>query len=167
MHPHVCTCHYVRTLGGVPRVFAEYLDGGSLRDWIDDGRLYRGGSRRVLGRVLDISIQTAWGLRHAHERGVVHQDVKPANIVLNSRGTARVTDFGLARTARGRGGATGPGAPPDTTVLVTVGGMTPAYASPEPRVRAGPGGRSRGRPCHRGAGAISPGTPSRPGGRPC
>lgn len=131
LHPHVCTCHYVRTLGGVPRVFAEYLDGGSLRDWIDDGRLYRGGSRRVLGRVLDIAIQTAWGLRHAHERGVVHQDVKPANIVLDSRGTARVTDFGLARTARGRGGATGPLAPPDTTVLVTVGGMTPAYASPE------------------------------------
>ncbi|MEU6533216.1 serine/threonine-protein kinase [Streptomyces sp. NPDC046928] len=131
LHPHVCTCHYVRTLGGVPRVFAEYLDGGSLRDWIDDGRLYRGGSRKVLARVLDIAIQTAWGLRHAHERGVVHQDVKPANIVLDSGGTARVTDFGLARTARGRGGTTGPGAPPDPAVLVTVGGMTPAYASPE------------------------------------
>lgn len=131
LHPHVCTCHYVRSLGGVPRVFAEYLDGGSLRDWIDDGRLYRGGSRRVLARVLDIAIQTAWGLRHAHERGVIHQDVKPANIVLDSGGTARVTDFGLARTARGRGGTTGPGSPPDATVLVTVGGMTPAYASPE------------------------------------
>ncbi|MFE4580973.1 serine/threonine-protein kinase [Streptomyces chartreusis] len=138
LHPHVCNCYYVRTLGGVPRVFTEYLDGGSLRDWIDDRRLYRGSSRKVLARVLDIAIQTAWGLEHSHSNGVVHQDVKPANVILDAEGTARVTDFGLARTQRGQGGgagsrpgAPGPGAPRDPTLLVTVGGMTPAYASPE------------------------------------
>ncbi|MFJ2001108.1 protein kinase domain-containing protein [Streptomyces chartreusis] len=138
LHPHVCNCYYVRTLGGVPRVFTEYLDGGSLRDWIDDRRLYRGSSRKVLARVLDIAIQTAWGLEHSHSNGVVHQDVKPANVILDAEGTARVTDFGLARTQRGQGGGAGsrpgapePGAPRDPTLLVTVGGMTPAYASPE------------------------------------
>ena len=137
LHPHVCNCYYVRTLGGVPRVFTEYLDGGSLRDWIDDRRLYRGSSRKVLARVLDIAIQTAWGLEHSHRHGVVHQDVKPANVILDSEGTARVTDFGLARTGRGRAGPwpamAGPGAPASqaATLLVTVGGLTPAYASPE------------------------------------
>ncbi|WP_053198011.1 protein kinase domain-containing protein [Streptomyces viridochromogenes] len=137
LHPHVCNCYYVRTLGGVPRVFTEYLYGGSLRDWIDDRRLYRGSSRKVLARVLDIAIQMAWGLEHSHRHGVVHQDVKPANVILDTEGTARVTDFGLART--GRGGAVpwpavpGPGAPASqaSTLLVTVGGLTPAYASPE------------------------------------
>ncbi|WP_455359445.1 protein kinase domain-containing protein [Streptomyces sp. SYSU K21746] len=141
LHPHVCSCYYVRTLGGVPRVFTEYLDGGSLRDWIDDRRLYRGTSRKVLARVLDIAIQMAWGLEHSHSHGVVHQDVKPANVILDHAGTARVTDFGLARTQRGAAGPRPAPAPtqdtpqaagPETsTVLVTMGGMTPAYASPE------------------------------------
>jgi WD40 repeat protein/serine/threonine protein kinase len=135
LHPHVCSCYYVRTLGGVPRVFTEYLDGGSLRDWIDDRRLYRGTSRRVLARVLDIAVQMAWGLEHSHSHGVVHQDIKPANVILDNKGNARVTDFGLARTRRGGDGPwpadSEPTGPELSTLLVTVGGMTPAYASPE------------------------------------
>lgn len=130
-HPHVCGCHYVRLLGGVPRVFAEYVDGGSLRAWIDEWRLYRGVPDEVLPRVLDVAIQVAWGLAYAHRRGVVHQDVKPGNVLLGSDGTAKITDFGLAR-ARHFGSAE----PPPTglqaaTALLTHGGMTPAYASPE------------------------------------
>ena len=39
LHPHTVSCHYVRTLGGIPRVFAEYVEGGSLKDWIAEGRL--------------------------------------------------------------------------------------------------------------------------------
>ncbi|MDT3442754.1 protein kinase domain-containing protein [Pseudofrankia sp. BMG5.37] len=131
VHPHLCACHYVRTLGGIPRVFAEYVDGGSLRDWIDDGRLYHGGAAESLGRVLDVAVQAAWGVEHAHGRGVVHQDLKPANILLDSEGTAKVTDFGLARSKGLAGGPRPSPAGVAATVLVTSGGLSPAYASPE------------------------------------
>lgn len=46
---------------------------------------------------LDIAIQMAWGLQHAHDQGLVHQDVKPANVLMTPDGTAKVTDFGLAK----------------------------------------------------------------------
>ena len=39
LHPHTVSCHYVRILGGIPRVFAEYVEGGSLKDWLDQGKL--------------------------------------------------------------------------------------------------------------------------------
>lgn len=46
LHPNVCACHYVRVIDGVPRVFAEYVEGGSLAEWIGEGQLYAG----TLGR---------------------------------------------------------------------------------------------------------------------
>lgn len=98
LHPHVCACYYVRVLGGVPRVFAEYVSGGSLQDWVRDGRLYEGGGAAVSGRILDVAVQVARGLEHAHSRGLVHLDVKPANVLLDESGTAKITDFGLARS---------------------------------------------------------------------
>ncbi|MEV4003523.1 serine/threonine-protein kinase [Actinomadura sp. NPDC049753] len=134
LHPNICTCHYVQTLGAVPRVFAEFVDGGSLRQWIRGGRLYEGGPRAALERILDVAIQTAWGLAHAHRLGVVHQDVKPANVLLDSAGNAKVSDFGLARAGElmaGRSSAE----PGDGTLLVTTGGLSPAYASPEQAAR--------------------------------
>ncbi|MEV5827049.1 protein kinase [Spirillospora sp. NPDC052242] len=134
LHPNVCTCHYVRTVDGVPLVFAEYLPGGSLAGRIADRSLYAG--ERALDGVLDIAVQIAWGLDHAHRSGLVHQDVKPANVLLDGDGAVKLTDFGLARAftappsevpVRGaRDHGTG-----ETSVLVTTGGMTPAYASPE------------------------------------
>ncbi|XVQ15804.1 protein kinase domain-containing protein [Spirillospora sp. CA-255316] len=131
LHPHVCTCHYVRTLGGVPRVFAEYVAGGSLRDRIADRRLYAGGPDEVMARIMDMAIQIAWGLEHAHGRGLVHRDVKPANVLVDDAGTAKITDFGPARV-RAASAGTGPGVPSGASVPVTgSGGMTPAYASPE------------------------------------
>lgn len=128
LHPNVCACHYVRTLGDVPRIFAEYVEGGSLREWIDDRRLYVGGRQEVQARILDTAIQVARGLAHAHDRGLVHQDVKPANVLLDGAGTAKVTDFGLARA---RSVTAAPDGSPGVSVLVSGGGLTPAYASPE------------------------------------
>ncbi|MFB6901059.1 WD40 repeat domain-containing serine/threonine protein kinase [Streptomyces hydrogenans] len=133
LHPNVCACHYVRVIEGVPRVFAEYVDGGSLAEWIRDGRLYAGDAREALARVLDVAAQMARGLEHAHDKGLVHQDVKPANVLLDGAGTAKITDFGLARSGRAMppaGSAVLDGAR-EASVLVPTGGMTLAYASPE------------------------------------
>ncbi|MFE9356275.1 protein kinase [Streptomyces olivaceoviridis] len=125
LHPHTVNCVYVRTVDGLPRVFAEWVDGGSLAEAVSGGRLYAGGPRATLGRLLDVSVQTAWGLRHAHGSELVHQDVKPANVLLDPDGTAKVTDFGLA--AARSVAEDGPTGPPG----VTYRGMTPAYCSPE------------------------------------
>ena len=131
LHPHVVACAYVRRMDGLPRVFAEWVDGGSLADSIATGRLYAGERDAVLARIFDIAIQFAWGLAHAHASGLIHQDVKPANLMLTADNTAKVTDFGLAK-AREAAGET-----PDVTsttgrsVLAGYGGLTPAYCSPE------------------------------------
>ncbi|WP_280365629.1 WD40 repeat domain-containing serine/threonine protein kinase [Nocardia wallacei] len=127
LHPNTVSCSYVRRLAGVPRVFAEWVDGGSLADTVRTGRLYRG--ERSPARLLDIAIQFAWGLEHAHRHGLIHQDVKPANVMLASDGTVKVTDFGLAK-ARAAAGERPP-AHPAATMIAGFGGMTPAYCSPE------------------------------------
>ena len=129
LHPHVVSCHYVRTLGGIPRVFAEYVEGGSLADWIRTRKLYEGGHKEALERILDIAIQMAWGLEYAHEQGLIHQDVKPANVMITLDGLAEVTDFGLARARATAGEHAEIGS--NKSVLASVGGRTPAYASPE------------------------------------
>jgi WD40 repeat protein len=146
LHPHLTTCHYVRRLGGVPRVFAEYVAGGSLAEWIRSRKLYAGGPTRALERILDLAIQFAWGLQHAHEQGLVHRDVKPGNVLLTSDGIAKVTDFGMARARplaaarveaeRGVVGSPSAsvhaaGSDQNTTILVSAGGLTPAFCSPE------------------------------------
>jgi WD40 repeat protein/serine/threonine protein kinase len=130
LHPHTVACVYVRTLDGLPRVFAEWVDGGSLAEVVRDGRLYRGGPAAALPRILDLAVQFARGLGHAHDCGLVHQDVKPANAMLTADGTLKVTDFGLAgaRAAAGEGAGD---RPPGASLLAGYAGMTPAYCSPE------------------------------------
>ncbi|MFH1113488.1 MAG: protein kinase [Pseudomonadota bacterium] len=108
LHPHIVSCYYVRDLGGIPRLFAEYVEGGSLETWIrgdakdehqeheKEKKLYEGGQDKALERILDIAVQFAWGLHYAHEQGLVHQDVKPGNVMMTPDGIAKVTDFGLA-----------------------------------------------------------------------
>ncbi|MFE1959697.1 protein kinase [Streptomyces sp. NPDC059479] len=135
LHPHVCSCYYVRVLDSAPRVFVEYVPGGSLHDWIRNRELYRGDRHGVLARILDLAIQFAWGLEHAHSRNLVHQDVKPQNVLVEAVGqgtvTAKVTDFGLARARAVALVAAGDDTAPDVSVPVTAGGMTLRYASPE------------------------------------
>jgi len=129
LHPNVVTCYYVRLIDGIPGIFEEYVDGGSLAEWIDTGRLYEMRQSEAVERVLDIAIQAAWGLHFAHQHGVVHQDVKPANVLLTSDGIAKITDFGVARARAAQPEATT--AAPGVDLIVTSGGLTPAYCSPE------------------------------------
>ncbi len=127
LHPYIASCYYVRTLGGVPRLFAECVEGGSLESWIESRRLYEGGKEKALERILDIAIQFAWGLGYAHEQGLVHQDVKPHNVLMTPDGIARVTDFGLAKARV----VAGQERQEQGSPFVSAGGYTPAYCSPE------------------------------------
>lgn len=97
-HPNVVNCVYVRRIDEHPCAFAEWVDGGSLAELLRERRLYEGDDSG-LARLLDLAVQTAWGIHHAHEAGLVHQDVKPANVMVDvdDGWTAKVTDFGIAR----------------------------------------------------------------------
>ena len=91
VHEHVVAVHAVDDTG-VPYLVMEYVRGRSLQDRLDrQGPL-------AIPEILRIGMQAASGLAAAHAQGLVHRDVKPANILLeNGVERARLTDFGLAR----------------------------------------------------------------------
>ena len=132
-HPHIITCYYVRNIDGFPHTFAELALGGSLENWIlgENFDLYQGDQDTILERMLDIAIQFAWGLAYAHERGLVHQDVKPQNALMTPEGVLKVTDFGLAKAKTARD----VGQVDHEDILVSGGAMTVAYRSPEQAAR--------------------------------
>jgi serine/threonine-protein kinase len=76
---------------GIPYLVLEYLGGGSLRSLLDTGRLLSPQQAAAIGA------QAAHGLAYAHRRGLVHRDVKPANLLFDDDGRLLVADFGLAR----------------------------------------------------------------------
>ena len=127
LHPNIVTCYYVRNIGGIPRIFSEYIQSGSLKDWISTLKLYSKGKNESLETILDIAIQVAWGLDYSHKKKVIHQDVKPSNILINENKVAKVTDFGVSRAR----GITGSYASNQETIFAPFGGMTPEYCSPE------------------------------------
>lgn len=129
LHPNIVTCYYVKASHPVPHIVAEYVDGGSLHDWVISGRLYEDGPSIAIERILDISIQVARGLAYAHEQRVVHQDVKPSNVMMTTDGEAKICDFGLARLKPSRSCPLT--SHPQKTLLVSVGGLSPLYCSPE------------------------------------
>jgi len=103
-HPHIVAIHAVATRADLVFFVMEYVDGGTLGD-----RLRRDGAL-VRDEALRIVQETAWGLAHAHARGVVHRDVKPDNILLETGSDrALVTDFGIARASETTDPALGAG----------------------------------------------------------
>jgi WD40 repeat protein len=130
LHPHITSCYYVRTIEDIPHIFVEFMAGGSLEDWIQQKhyKLYEGDQQQVLQRILDIAIQFAWGLAYAHECSLVHQDVKPLNVLMTPQGVVKVTDFGLAKARAKAGESTGKA---DSHALVSGSLHTVAYRSPE------------------------------------
>jgi serine/threonine protein kinase/lipopolysaccharide biosynthesis regulator YciM len=135
-HPNLVPCRFFRTVGDEVLIFAEYVSGGSLKNWIDSRKLYEDGAEKALARILDTAIQFAWGLHCVHELGLVHQDVKPANVMMEEDGQVavqglkvRVTDYGLARARVASGERHVPEL--GRSILVSSSGYTPAYCSPE------------------------------------
>lgn len=129
LHPHIVTCYYVRTVENIPLLFTEYVDGDSLHDRIRHGTLYQGGGQQSLQRILDIAIQSAWGLHYIHEQNTIHGSIRPSNVLLNALGLAKVTDLGMNHGAMIAASLENSGQ--HHLDLEGNGAMTPAYCSPE------------------------------------
>ena len=133
LHPNIVSCYYVREIDGVPAIFSEWMENGDLEHHIQKGTLYDGTEEELQVRLLDIAIQYARGLHYAHEQGLIHQDVKPANLLLTNDWQAKAADFGLANARAQLTVLEG-----DLTQLdagqslnAAAGGYTPAYCSME------------------------------------
>ena len=112
-HPNICTVYEFDEADETTFISMAYIEGKSLKDKIEAGPI-------ALEEALRIAEQTAEGLQEAHKKGVVHRDIKSANIMVTERDQAKIMDFGLARKTEG--------------TLITQEGTTMgtvAYMSPE------------------------------------
>jgi eukaryotic-like serine/threonine-protein kinase len=112
-HPNICVIHEVGESEDRPYIAMEYVEGETLRDRVKKGPM-------KTEEALDIVSQIAAGLGEAHAKGIIHRDIKSANIMITTKGRAKVMDFGLAKL---RGGSS------LTRTQTTLG--TVAYMSPE------------------------------------
>jgi eukaryotic-like serine/threonine-protein kinase len=112
-HPNICVVHEIDEADGRLFMAMEYIEGESLKD-----RIVRGPLR--IDEALDVAVQIAQGLDAAHRKSVVHRDVKPANVMIETGGLVKIMDFGLAKMS---------GRSKLTKVGTTLG--TTAYMSPE------------------------------------
>jgi len=112
-HPNICTIHEINEEEGKSFIAMEYVKGQSLKERIGQAPL-------GIDEVLDISLQVAEGLEEAHKKGIIHRDIKSANIMITEKGQAKVMDFGLAKVK-------------GSTILTREGTTlgTVAYMSPE------------------------------------
>jgi len=131
-HPHICVIHDIDEAEGQHFIAMEFLEGQTLRHRLLSKRL---GTEEML----DLGIQIASGLDAAHSKGILHRDVKPANIFVTESGHAKILDFGLAKLLPQRmpasEGAGTADVPTETAAeLLTSPGTavgTVAYMSPE------------------------------------
>ena len=128
-HPNICTVYDVGEHDGQPFIVMALLEGQTLRD-----RLSR---KLSIDDALSLGLQIVDGLAAAHAKGIIHRDVKPANIFVTSRGEVKILDFGLARALEPAAHSGASGAGEETTrarLDLTRPGEalgTAAYMSPE------------------------------------
>jgi len=113
-HAHILPVHDSGEAEGRPYLVMRYLEAGTLKDRMAEGPLSLSEINRVVGQV-------GSALDYAHRMGVIHRDVKPANILMDAEGDTFLTDFGLAKMMAASAKLTGTG----------VGIGTPIYMSPE------------------------------------
>jgi len=89
-HPNILAVFDVGVEGGVSYIVTEILDGDTLQARLQPGPL-------PTRKAVDYALQIAHGLAAAHDRGVVHRDIKPGNIFVTSDGRVKILDFGLAK----------------------------------------------------------------------
>lgn len=118
-HPNICTIYEIHEDKGVYYIAMQYVEGNTLKRTINSRPL-------AAPALLSISLQVADAVSRAHDRGIIHRDIKPQNIMITPRGQAKVLDFGLGKNLEE---ATSH-ASAEITALGSPFG-TPAYMSPE------------------------------------
>jgi len=95
-HPNICIIHAIEEENNQQFIVMEYIEGENLKAHIKKGRL-------GIEQIIDISTRVAEGLKAAHEKGVVHRDIKSDNIMITKDGQVKIMDFGLAKLKGGAG----------------------------------------------------------------
>lgn len=121
-HPNILAVYDVGLHEGAPYIVSELLEGESLRERLRGGGL----SAR---KAVDYARQTALGLAAAHEKFIVHRDVKPDNLFITNDGRVKILDFGIAKLTRPDDESAPAGASTETAAGMVVG--TSGYMSPE------------------------------------
>jgi len=98
-HPNICSIYQLGEHEGQPFIVMQLLDGETLREWIE--RACQLSPEVRIDQILNLAIQVTNGLEAAHEKGIIHRDVKPANIFVTRSGQAKILDFGVAKFLEG------------------------------------------------------------------